>query len=146
MKESIVLSQYTGTNTFSFTLKTQGLTYQLEKDGLYYFLNEQGESLFYLETPYAIDANEAITNNAKLTISPGKGQDQLTVTVDDQWPQQAAYPVTIDPSVINDTDSVANCSDTFALSINPSSNFYSAAFVTAGTHPTTYGVTRSFLR
>jgi len=91
LKEYINLTQYTGTNTWTFKLKVKGLTYELEDNRVYFY--EGGELVGMFDTPIAWDSNEDV-----IPINFSLSGNKLSMIVNDAWLQNAKYPVTIDPT------------------------------------------------
>ena len=68
---------------------------------VYYLTDTYGRYIGHFEGLFAIDANNARTNNITLTIDT----NLLTITVDPKWlyDEIRKFPITIDPSIVHDT-------------------------------------------
>ena len=128
MKEDIILAKYTGQNSFTFLLETNGL-YLYQNEGSYYLAESQdSEAAFYLgqiEVYDAIGRPDLGTMTAETLVS---GQRyRLTVSVDQAFltDPETVYPVTIDPTLtVRDSADVTNTlADTPVFSNRPNKNY-----------------------
>ena len=128
MKEDIILAKYTGQNSFTFLLETNGL-YLYQNEGSYYLAeNQDAEAAFYLgqiEVYDAIGRPDLGTMTAETLVS---GQRyRLTVSVDQAFltDPETVYPVTIDPTLtVRDSADVTNTlADTPVFSNRPNKNY-----------------------
>lgn len=102
VKEDIILSSYTGQNSFSFVLETGGL-FLYERDGQYYLAeNETAEAAFYLGQVVVYDAMGRPDDGSMAVeiLTPGQ-EYRLTLSADVDYltDPETVYPVTIDPSL-----------------------------------------------
>lgn len=108
LKEDIVLKEDPGAVSFRFTVNHSGLTVSQNEDGSLVFTNQDGISSFTMPFAYMVDANGNRTNAVAMTMeSTSDSSFVLCITPDQQWLAQAAYPVTIDPTVSTSTSSTA---------------------------------------
>lgn len=146
LKEEIILHKYPNTNTFTFNISYNGLILEKDEEGTIWGKDEEtGKKLFHFQKSFAIDANDNITYDAQLDIVNQNGKETLVLTVNDQWLQNAAYPVIVDPTIETSTDK--NSADTYVAS-DPSkadSNFYLSSHLHAG-QLSGYGTMRSFIK
>jgi len=137
MKEDIILAKYTGQNSFTFLLETNGLNLYQDQ-GRYYLAESQDvEAAFYLGQ---IDVYDAIgrpdlgTMTAE-TIVPGQ-RYRLTVSADEEFltDPETVYPVTIDPTLtVRDSEEVrGTLEDTPVFSNYPIRNFGNYTFNSMG--------------
>ncbi len=144
VKEEIILRNYPSTNTFSFNLDAQGMDFEKTDDGVIWAVDEATkERLFYFQKTYGEDAEGNITYDVNLDIIQDTQGRKLTITVDNQWLENAKYPVIIDPTIgINvDTDIV----DTYVSSANPTTTYYLNNYLHAG-YLSGYTTLRSYVR
>ena len=137
MKEDIILAEYTGQNSFTFLLETNGLNLYQDQ-GRYYLAESQDvEATFYLGQ---IDVYDAIgrpdlgTMTAE-TIVPGQ-RYRLTVSADKEFltDPETVYPVAIDPTLtVRDSEDVrGTLEDTPVFSNYPIRNFGDYTFNSMG--------------
>lgn len=101
IKEDIILRERTEKNTFSYAVRAEGLTVQL--DGQIVVLTDnEGVQRFALAAPLMTDANNEVSLGVVLSLEEQDGETILTVTADAEWlaDENRAYPVKIDPSQI----------------------------------------------
>ena len=102
VKEDIILAKYTGQNSFTFLLETNGL--QLYEDQGQYYLaeNQDISAAFYLGQIAIYDAigRPDLGTMTAETIIPGQ-KYQLTIAANESFllDPETVYPVTIDPTV-----------------------------------------------
>jgi len=139
VKESIVLSRYDGTSTFSFDLTLAGLTPRIEKNGSIglYVSAEATSPAWTIATPYMEDSAAvqdpapANQSNVHYELEPIGLYWRLDVVADPTWlaAPERVFPVTIDPTITeNDYGTWRNNSypvtmDAFITDANPSTNF-----------------------
>ena len=136
VKESIVLNRKCDSYAFDFYLDLQGLTPALQDDGSVFLLD--GEKIvYYLPAPYMFDDSGAESDAVSYTLSEqATGTWKLTVTADKGWieAEDRAFPVTIDPTLIDNSSTSEFQGDTVAsLTDEPVSNKNNIA---CGYHPT----------
>lgn len=132
IKENIILNKKPSTDQFVSTLKTTNADIYLNSDGLPVFLDPKTKQyLFHVQKPYASDASGKVTyavtyqlyqNNKPVVSTPPVGKNlllqnlikldpaatyKLIVKVDPAWllSPSRVYPITIDPTVVHDTQS-----------------------------------------
>ena len=136
VKESIVLNRKCDSYAFDFYLDLQGLTPALQDDGSVFLLD--GEKVaYYLPAPYMFDDSGAESDAVSYTLSEQTtGTWKLTVTADKGWieAEDRVFPVTIDPTLIDNSSTSEFQGDTVAsLTDEPVSNKNNIA---CGYHPT----------
>ncbi len=136
VKESIVLNRKCDSYAFDFYLDLQGLTPALQDDGSVFLLDGE-KVVYYLPAPYMFDDSGAESDAVSYTLSEqATGTWKLTVTADKGWieAEDRAFPVTIDPTLIDNSSTSEFQGDTVAsLTDEPVSNKNNIA---CGYHPT----------
>lgn len=111
IKENIIVRERTGENKYTFTLATSGTSPKLVKDKAFgsVFYDDDGEYLFHMTKPFAVDADGNRTDDAHYLIQAGSeaGSYEVSLYVNSEWlaDESRSYPVTIDPTIIYDTSS-----------------------------------------
>lgn len=136
VKESIVLNRKCDSYAFDFYLDLQGLTPALQGDGSVFLLDGE-KIIYYLPAPYMFDDSGAESDAVSYTLSEqATGTWKLTVTADKAWieAEDRVFPVTIDPTLIDNSSTSEFQGDTVAsLTDEPVSNKNNIA---CGYHPT----------
>ncbi len=152
VKEDILLGMYTGVNSFSFLLNTDGLRLYTNEQGRYYFAKSaNAEFKVELADIVAYDANgrHSLGSIAVTPITMGQ-QYRLTVTVDEEFltAETTAYPVLIDPTItVSDTLTGANAiEDATIYQGQPNLNTGTWQFNHAGYYDSTYGLGKTVVR
>ena len=148
VKEEIILHRRPQTNTFVFSLTTQGVIHEQDSEGNTWFKDESsGERLFAFGKPFAEDAAESLTEAVSLSIRQGSAGEELLLTVDDtDWLKNAKYPVVIDPTARMESDaSISRDTYVAAAAGYESKDSSLSQYLHVGAHPI-YGRTRAFLR
>lgn len=147
IKEFIILTRYTGTTSFSFSIKTNGLAFQKGVTSEYNFTKENTNNrLFTLANPFAEDSVGNINNHLTSEIKRTDTGDDYIITISDSWLQNTSFPVIIDPSIdtyVRPTGSPSK--DTYVSSLNPTTTYNTNLYLHAGNHPT-LGTTRAFIK
>ena len=103
-KEDIILDRYTGINTFTFLLKTNGLELICNKDQQYYLIDcLTGELIVKMSEIIISDSGEdSDIAYGSIEVEEIKADNEylLTITVDEEYlkNEDTVYPVYIDPS------------------------------------------------
>lgn len=152
VKEDILLSAYTGVNSFSFLLNTDGLRLYTNEQGRYYFAKSaNAEFKVELADIVAYDANGQHSLGS-ITVTPiTMGQQyRLTVTIDENFltAETTVYPVLIDPTItVSDTLTGANAiEDATIYQGKPSVNYGILTENYAGYYNSEFGVGRTVVR
>ncbi|MBR1374028.1 DNRLRE domain-containing protein, partial [bacterium] len=110
VKDEIILNQNINKNTFSFELKTENCTAQLNEDGTISLVNKEGTIIQTFAAPFAYDSEYVEGDNTNHYVDCEytlEDKDEtsyiMTITVPDEWLNSAItkYPVTIDPTTSN---------------------------------------------
>lgn len=101
IKENIVLDEYSGVNSWSFRLLTNGLA--LHKIDGQYILSDGDLSVLFFGSVLAFTADDRNNTFGELTVETVTEAEEyvLTISVSDEWLKSGdtSYPVTIDPSI-----------------------------------------------
>lgn len=150
VKEDIVLSHYTGVNSFSFHLQTDGLKLYLENNSYYLAASEDAEMRIEMGDIVSFDARGrfSIGELSVKTITLGS-EYLLTVTVDKEFltDENTVYPVSIDPTFyVSDRTHGANAiEDVTIYSGRPNVNG-DWTYLHCGYYDSTYQVARTLFR
>jgi len=126
VKEDIILSKYTGLNTFTFQIETD-LTAKLEESGEIIFTDKDGTGIYSIPKPFMVDSNinkesgEAQrSENVHFTLKKDVSGWIISVVADDEWlkSSERVYPVYIDP-----TTKIYETSDTYVSNAYPTTNY-----------------------
>ena len=127
IKENIVLDEYSGVNSWSFRLLTNGLA--LEKKGGQYVLSDGDETVMFFGSILAFTADDRNNTFGELIAETVTEAEEyvLTISVSDEWLKSGdtSYPVTIDPSI---TVNYATGSSAIQDEILSSTNTYSVTY------------------
>lgn len=141
LKENILVEEYNGTNTFSFELKLKKGYAEISEDNrIIYIKDEQGETVFILNQPYARDSFTGIDANLShrtfddyyILEQTGNKTYRVTMVIDEDFLSSAetVYPVLIDPSVTKSSYTITDMSllSSGGTSYGPSSEFVSVGY------------------
>lgn len=145
LKEYIILNNANAGNAFSFLLTLDGVTLN-SMDKYAELVDENGTTLFALDSLFAVDADGAFTEALTYSFVPVKGTSNVivTITLDESYLSSAdrAYPVIIDPTVmISSTETADAC----VCSYTPTTNYQGASQLRTG-FDTDYGIRRSYIK
>jgi uncharacterized protein (TIGR03034 family) len=151
VKEDVIITKYTGVNSFSFLLETGGL-YLLDADGRYYLAESPtAKAAFYLGEVLVYDAigRPDLGTMTVETITAGQ-RYKLTVSANEAFltDPETLYPVTIDPTltVSDNTHGAGAVEDAPVFSGKPNKNFGSYVYNTIGYHSADYGTAMTVVR
>ena len=102
LKENIIIREFSGKNSFQFSIKANQLSAVLE-DNQVLFKDSNDETAFIIPAPFMFDQLRAESLDIQVEIEQQKANDFiLTMTADAQWlsDPSRAYPVIIDPVVM----------------------------------------------
>lgn len=141
LKEDIILSGYTGKNTFAFEVNTNRLSIKKDPEtGLLIIYNRDNQPVAQFDRPFMEDAAGEISPNVTLDFSQQNGKDLLILTADADWLSDShrQFPIKIDPTLSKwDIHK-----DTFVASYYPNNEFSSYTYMGSGN--STWGILRSF--
>ena len=151
VKEDVIITKYTGVNSFSFLLETGGL-YLLDADGRYYLAESAtAKAAFYLGEVLVYDAigRPDMGTMVVETITPGQ-RYKLTISANEAFltDPETLYPVTVDPTltVSDNTHGAGAIEDAPVFSGKPNKNFGSYVYNTIGYHSADYGTAMTVVR
>lgn len=100
LKEDIVFYSLPEAETFTFNYTYTGLKAVLQKDNSVAFLDEGGETIFIIDSPYMFDANDENSADITVTLEETENGCRYTLTPDREWLQnpERVWPVTLDPT------------------------------------------------
>ena len=109
IKEEIIVKKPNEYHVYPFFLELEGVninpTFNIS-NGVFY--DSDGNYLFNFEKPFAIDAKGNRTDNVGISIKTDSNSGKLValLTVDKNWISDPArtYPITIDPTIVHDTN------------------------------------------
>lgn len=114
VKENIILKKK-GTNEWHYLIDVENAEYAEGPEGNILFTNDEGEILFMIEKPYMQDSPRRMinyqgsrSNDVDLEIYEQDGNTYLKVTADEEWLNDAYYPVTVDPTVTLTTSNMSH--------------------------------------
>jgi hypothetical protein len=144
VEEYLVLKGPKAQNEFTFNLTLRGLSVD-QADGRISFVDDQGNAVFWLGEPLAVDDAGAMTKDVTYSLSGGGSTCRLKVTLSRMYLDDAkrAFPVVLDPSVLITGN--ANTYDTYTSSYNPGTNYVYNTYLRTGMD-TPYGIRRTYLR
>lgn len=110
LKESIILKNKNNIpSSLNFKIDTN-LKLELEEKGSIY-AKEEEKVIFVIESPFMKDNKDNYNYNIKYNLNSKENYYILNLDLDLEWLNQAEFPVVIDPTIINKTES--NVYDTY---------------------------------
>ncbi|MFA5130781.1 MAG: hypothetical protein WC477_07790, partial [Patescibacteria group bacterium] len=139
VKENIILARYEKDFSIGFRYELTELSLSQDELGSWRFVDGEGKAIFTLDSLWMSDAKGEVSENVRLVVKEiGVSQYVLTITPDDEWLSNAAYPVTIDPSLSSATVSMT-VEDAYVYSALPSSTYSTYSYLKlAGTSETAF--------
>lgn len=137
LKENLVLKDRTAPTSFSYSLRTSGLTARANSAGGIDFLDSTHRLQFSFAAPFMFDASgtpSALSRAVTMRLTDSATGQIVTVTADPAWLQSSArrFPVTIDPTVVWTNTNYYGGQDCFIQNTSPASNFCSSGPYTGG--------------
>lgn len=150
LKEDIVLAHYTGINTFSFRLETDGLNLYLENERYYLAESEEAEMRIEMGDIVSFDACGKFSIGTMTVETVTAGEEYiLTLTVDEDFltDESTVYPVSVDPTltVSDNTHGAGAIEDVTIYSGRPNVNG-NWTYSHCGYYDDTYRVARTLVR
>jgi hypothetical protein len=87
VKEDIILHNSSAQNTFTFELKTKGVTPKANQDGTISYIDADNNEVFISGEPFAIDGNEVYTDKVTSKLRQVEDQWFVDITLDAAWLQ-----------------------------------------------------------
>ncbi|MBQ8827865.1 MAG: RICIN domain-containing protein, partial [Clostridia bacterium] len=151
IKEDIILSSYTGENSFTFVLNTNGLKL-FSEDGRYYVAAEEdSEDKINLGEIIVYDAVGRPDKGTLEIETVSEGEEYiLTVSANESFltDLMTVYPVIIDPTleICDNIQGFGSIEDATVFSGYPDQNFGDYQYCSLGTMNSDYGVARTLVR
>lgn len=128
LKENIVLEHFIEDFSITFEYSTKNLIL-VQRDGLYSFVNENGDKVFDFSDLLAIDSQGEMLDRINIDISEIKKDTyQVVLSLDNEWAINASFPITIDPSIIIPNAS-QGIQDTYVYSSSPTNNYSNYSYM-----------------
>ena len=119
LKENILVEEYNGTNSFSFELKLKKGSAEISEDNrIIYIKDENGETVFILNQPYARDSYVGIDpelshrtfDDYYILEQTGNKTYRVTMVIDSEFlaSEDTVYPVLIDPAIYMTSYTISN--------------------------------------
>ena len=144
LKENILVEEYNGTNSFSFELKLKKGSAEISEDNrIIYIKDENGETVFILNQPYARDSYVGIDpelshrtfDDYYILEQTGNKTYRVTMVIDSEFlaGEDTVYPVLIDPTanIISYTISDTTGLSTGGTTYGPTSQFVAAGYLSS---------------
>ena len=134
IKENIVLNKKPKSEVeYIYAIKADGLTAVKNDDNSISFLNNDGETIFYIPAPVMYDNKNQISTDISVTLSGENGLYEMKYIPSYEWLKKTAkYPVIIDP-IIEYSPTNISISDTFATNEYPNDIQGALPFLLVGT-------------
>ncbi len=150
VKEDIVLTHYTGINTFSFHLQTNGLNLYLGSNRYYLAKSKDAEMRIEMGDIVSFDAHGKFSVGTMTAQTVTAGEEYiLTLTVDEAFllDENTTYPVAIDPTLTleDETYDASGIEDVTIYSGRPNVNG-NWTYLHCGYYDDTYQVARTLIR
>jgi len=131
VKENIILNKYIEDFSMTFEYNLKDLSIKEDSDGNIFFVNDENEIIFTFSELFMFDdeTNESQAIEYKL-LETGKNTYEITIIPSDEWLKAASYPVTIDPSIVLETNNT-NIRDKYVYSSsgsNSSTNYIKSGY------------------
>lgn len=139
LKENIILKSSSAQNTFTVNYNIGDLIADFVDNKTVNLMAEE-EIVYTITAPYMIDANGEKCEDIILNVDKNKnGKLRIDITADNVWLQaeERAYPVVIDPMIIEGDTSDIN--STFISSGNPTANYGTSEIIYAASGSSEYG-------
>jgi hypothetical protein len=132
IKEDIVISGYSGINSFGFEIRSGNLRFSDKGTGRV-LVNENGEPVIEFGDVIACDSKGKLSAGTLLIEENGENSYHLTVSIPEEFltDPKTVYPVTIDPTVFESSDGSA-IQDATVFSMFPNLNYGSYAYNSIG--------------
>ena len=150
IKEDIIISEYNGVSTFSFSLVTSGLCMENKVEEAIPSFNSVGLDVSIILSQIEIYDADGTPCKGNYTILKNDSDNNYTfeIKINEQFLVEASYPIVIDPSItISDNTHGANAiHDASVFSGYPNSNFGGYVYNRVGKPSNDYGVGRTVVR
>lgn len=101
IEEDFLITAPTDMTSFSMQVECTGLTPVLNLDNSVDFLDNNGEMVYHVSTPYLADAAFSVSYDVQVTLTEQDGVCTITYTPDAEWMNapEREYPIMLDPAV-----------------------------------------------
>lgn len=101
IEEDILITAPTDITSFSMQVNCGTLTPVLNADNSVDFLDNSGNMVYHVSTPYLVDAAFAVSYDVEVTLTEQNGICTITYTPDAEWMNapEREYPIMLDPAV-----------------------------------------------
>lgn len=138
VKENIILKEETAPTAFTFELKTNQLEVY-EEENVLYFLDKEGKEIYRLEAPWMMDAMGVSSDQITLRLEGKKNHYTVSLQADEEWLNEASYPVIIDPVLTVPQEEMGAINNTSVYSMTPNDKGeYNYGGVNVGRQSTVY--------
>ncbi len=147
LKEDIILESYTGQSSFTFLLRTSGMT-MYQANGVYYLARTaDATERITLSSVVAYDKYaDMCEGTMSVTTAQAGSLYEITVTVDSGWLQtDAEYPVSVDLTMLAEPYSADAILDAPVFNLKPTQNFGSYTYNRVGYY-NSWGIGRTVVR
>ncbi|MDY0138750.1 MAG: RHS repeat-associated core domain-containing protein, partial [Candidatus Izemoplasmatales bacterium] len=122
VKENIILNRYIENFSMTFEYKLKNLSLKEDYEGNIVFINDENEVVFTFIDFFMFDNKTNESNSIEYQlIETGNKTYEITIIPDDKWLSTACYPVTIDPSIVLETNNT-NIRDKYVYGTSGSSS------------------------
>ena len=129
IEEDILITAPTDITSFSMQVDCGALAPVLNDDNSVDFLDNAGQMVYHVSTPYLVDAAFAVSYDVAVTLTEQDGTCTITYTPDAEWMNapEREYPIMLDPAVTTN-DYTAAIMDTYVVR-NDASGYYTSQFL-----------------
>ena len=111
VKENIIVNSKQDSYVYTFELKLNKLNAELVDNSIALYDSDTGEKMYVIPAPYMYDSAGEVSQEVEYTLTKNsKWKYTLTVEASKEWinSEERNFPVTIDPTIIADTDVIDN--------------------------------------
>lgn len=139
VKENIILSDYIENFSLTFEFNLKNLSLIEDKEGNFVFVNEDNEVISQFDNLYMYDSTLHDSQDIEFRISNIDSKTfEVEVIPNNEWLENATYPVTIDPTIVMTTVSTSTTYDTYIYSGAASTNYSSYTYMVIANTSYTY--------
>ena len=112
IKENLILKNKSAANEYTYTLKLNGLSAEINGNGEVLLCDsDSGETVYIMPAPFMYDAAGAVSADVSYTITENKNNKvTLKISADREWIEsgEREFPVVIDPAFVNENTELEN--------------------------------------
>ncbi|MDR0813972.1 MAG: DUF6531 domain-containing protein [Oscillospiraceae bacterium] len=106
LKENLIIKELGASDGYAVVYDAPGLFAVQADDSTVIFTNAGGEIIYTVTAPSMYDANGDVSEKLQLVLEIlGEGSFRVAVVPDKEWLENAAYPVVVDPEIVNNNTS-----------------------------------------